>query len=141
MQKFKTEFQNYVDNLSEADLTSSNIKTVLSEKADELENSLSTAKMKLSCEVESVEVHNAGEEIDIVSKNYELLKEKYGKEYGWSTMTEDEIQRDWRDNKKSDVMLRICHDMIQGELDEFVLPPHIQHIIDFMQGDVVEECR
>lgn len=43
--------------------------------------------------------------------------------------------------KKSDVMLRICHDMIQGELDEFVLPPHIQHIIDFMQGDVVEECR
>lgn len=80
-------------------------------------------------------------ETDIVSKNYELLKEKYGKEYGWSTMTEDEIQRDWRDNKKSDVMLRICHDMIQGELDEFVLPPHIQHIIDFMQGDVVEECR
>ena len=63
LQKFKTEFQNYVDNLSEADLTSSNIKTVLSEKADELENSLSTAKMKLSCEVENVEVHNAGEEI------------------------------------------------------------------------------
>ena len=63
LQKFKTEFQNYVDNLSEADLTSSNIKTVLSEKADELENSLSTAKMKLSCEVEIVEVHNAGEEI------------------------------------------------------------------------------
>lgn len=45
------------------DLASSNIKTVLSEKADELENSLSTAKMKLSCEVENVEVHNAGEEI------------------------------------------------------------------------------
>lgn len=63
LQKFKTEFQNYVDNLSEADLTSSNIKTVLSKKADELENSLSTAKMKLSCEVENVEVHNAGEEI------------------------------------------------------------------------------
>ena len=63
LQKFKTEFQNYVDNLSEADLASSNIKTVLSEKADELENSLSTAKMKLSCEVENVEVHNAGEEI------------------------------------------------------------------------------
>ena len=58
--KFKTEFQNYVDNLSEADLASSNIKTVLSEKADELGNSLSTAKMKLSCEVENVEVHNAG---------------------------------------------------------------------------------
>lgn len=63
LQKFKTEFQNYVDNLNEADLASSNIKTVLSEKADELENSLSTAKMKLSCEVENVEVHNAGEEI------------------------------------------------------------------------------
>lgn len=63
LQKFKTEFQNYVDNLSEADMTSSNIKTILSEKAVELENSLSTAKMKLSCEVESVEVHDAGTEI------------------------------------------------------------------------------
>lgn len=38
-------------------------------------------------------------------------------------------------------MLRICHDMIQGELDEFVLPTHIQQIIDFMQGDVAAECR
>ena len=63
LQKFKTEFQNYVDNLSEADMISSNIKTILSEKAVELENSLSTAKMKLSCEVESVEVHDAGTEI------------------------------------------------------------------------------
>lgn len=72
-------------------------------------------------------------ETDIVRYNYELLKSKYGKEYGWSTMTVDEIERDWR-NKKSDVMLRICHDMINGELNEFTLPPHIQDIINFMQG-------
>lgn len=63
LQKFKTEFQNYVDHLSEAYLTSSNIKVALSEKADELANSLSTAEMKLSCEVESIEVHNAGTEM------------------------------------------------------------------------------
>ena len=37
--------------------------------------------------------------------------------------------------KKTDAMLRICHDMINGELDTFVLPPHIQQIVDFMQGD------
>lgn len=73
-------------------------------------------------------------ETDITSSNYELLKEKYGDEYGWSTMTADEIQKDWR-TKKSDVMIKICHDMINGELDSFVLPPHIQQIIDFMQGD------
>ena len=63
LQKFKTEFQNYVDSLSEADLTSTNIKVALSEKANELENSLSTDEMKFSCEVESVEVHNAGTEM------------------------------------------------------------------------------
>ena len=63
LQRFKTEFQNYVDGLSEASLTNSNIKTVLSEKADELERSLSTAKIKLSCEVQSVEVHNDGTEM------------------------------------------------------------------------------
>lgn len=63
LQRFKTEFQNYVDGLSEASLTNFNIKTVLSEKADELERSLSTAKIKLSCEVQSVEVHNDGTEM------------------------------------------------------------------------------
>ena len=73
-------------------------------------------------------------ETDVVNSNYKLLQAKYGKEYGWSAMAADEIQRDWRDHKKSGVMLRICHDMINGELETFVLPPHIQQIIDFMQG-------
>ncbi len=73
-------------------------------------------------------------ETDITSSNYDLLKEKYGDEYGWSTLTADEIQQDWR-KKKSDVMIKICHDMVNGNLDTFVLPPHIQQIIDFMQGD------
>lgn len=74
-------------------------------------------------------------ETDIVNSNYELLRSKYGEEYGWSAMTADEIQQDWRDNRKSDFMLRICHDMLNGELNAFVLPPHIQQIVDFMQGD------
>lgn len=52
-------------------------------------------------------------------------------------MTADQLQKDWRE-KKSDVMLRICHDLINGELDGFVMPPHIQQIIDFMQGDTHE---
>ena len=73
-------------------------------------------------------------EIDIVNQNYELLRSKYGEEYDWGAMTPDEIQTDWRKNKKTEIMLRICHDMINGELDTFVLPPHIQQIIDYMQG-------
>lgn len=76
-------------------------------------------------------------EMDITKSNYELLKRVYGETYGWSAMTADQIQNDWC-NKKSDVMLRICHDMINGDLKGFVLPPHIQEIIDFMQGVVHE---
>ena len=76
-------------------------------------------------------------ETDITNVNYDLLKRKYGDIYGWSNMTADQLQKDWRE-KKSDVMLRICHDMINGELDGFVMPPHIQQIIDFMQGDTHE---
>ena len=72
-------------------------------------------------------------ETDITNANYELLKEKYGEEYGWSNMTADELQKDWR-KKKSDVMLRICHDLINGEIDGFKMPDHIQAIVDFMQG-------
>ena len=76
-------------------------------------------------------------ESDIVDNNYELLKNKYGDEYGWSNLTVDALQKDWRENK-SDIMLRICHDLIDGDLDGFVLPPHIKEIIDFMQGTANE---
>lgn len=76
-------------------------------------------------------------ETDITNYNYDLLKSKYGEIYGWSNMTADQLQNDWR-KKKSDVMLRICHDLINGELDGFTMPPHIQQIIDFMQGDTHE---
>ena len=74
-------------------------------------------------------------ETDLTTANYDLLKKKYATEYGWGEMTADQIQKDWRDTKKADVMLRICHDMIIGELDGFVLPPHIQRVVDFMQGE------
>ncbi len=72
-------------------------------------------------------------ETDITKDNYELLKNKYGAVYGWGSMTADQIQADWR-AKKTDVMIRICRDLISGELDGFILPSHIQEIIDFMQG-------
>ena len=52
-------------------------------------------------------------------------------------MTADQLQKDWR-KKKSDVMLRICHDLINGELVGFTMPPHIQRVIEFMQGDLYE---
>lgn len=77
-------------------------------------------------------------ETDIASANYDLLVEKYGDVYGWKDMTADELQKDWRENK-SDVILRLCHDLINGDLDGFVMPPHIQQIIDFMQGDTHED--
>lgn len=76
-------------------------------------------------------------ETDITNANYELLKSTYGSEYGWSDMSADEIQKDWRE-KKSDVMLRICHDLLGGKLATFSLPAHIQEIIDFMQGVIHE---
>lgn len=77
-------------------------------------------------------------ETDITSVNFALLVEKYGDVYGWKNMTADELQKDWRDNK-SDVMLRICHDLINGKLDSFTMPTHIQQIIDFMLGDTHED--
>lgn len=76
-------------------------------------------------------------ETDITNANYEILKAKYGEEYGWNGMTADELQMDWR-TKKSDVMLRICHDLVNGELEGFIMPKHIQEIIDFMQGEAYE---
>ena len=76
-------------------------------------------------------------ETDITELNYELIKKHYGDLYGWSNMNSYELQKDWRE-KKADVMIRICHDLINGDLSGFVLPNHIQEIVDFMRGIVDE---
>lgn len=72
-------------------------------------------------------------EIVAAGVNYQLLREKYGEEYGWADMTADELQTDWR-RRKSDVMLRICHDLAAGLLPTFTMPRHIGDILDFMQA-------
>lgn len=63
LRNFKTEFQSFVDGLSEEDLTNQNIKTILNEKAEEIASKFSTTEIELSCEIESVETHDAGTEI------------------------------------------------------------------------------
>lgn len=75
-------------------------------------------------------------ETDIVETgaNHALLVERYGPEFGWIDMSEQELQADWRDNKKTEVMLRICHDLVSGELAGFTMPPHIQKALDFLNG-------
>lgn len=77
-------------------------------------------------------------ETDIVDTgtNHALLVERYGSDYGWSGMSEEELQQDWRDNRKTDVMLRICHDLVAGELTEFTMPKHIQDVLEFLQQPV-----
>ena len=63
--------------------------------------------------------------------NYDLLKTKYGNEYGWENKSAETIADEWS-KKKTDVMLRICQDLINGNLQGFTMPKHISEIIDFM---------
>ena len=72
-------------------------------------------------------------ETDIAAANHCLLVEKYGEVNGWIGMSAKQIEQDWRKNQKTEFMIKICQDLLAGELDGFVLPPHIQQIIDFMQ--------
>lgn len=60
---FKEEMQNYLNSLSEAQITGGNIKKMLIDKSAELANSLSTENMKLSpCEIYLLEINDAGTE-------------------------------------------------------------------------------
>lgn len=70
-------------------------------------------------------------ETDITELNYELLVQNYGNEYNWTNLNKDQLQKDWRE-KKSDVMIKISHDLLKGKLNDFKLPNHIQDIISFM---------
>lgn len=80
-------------------------------------------------------------ETDIVAtgKNHRLLVNRYGVEYGWDNMNEDELQKDWRANRKTDVMLRLSHDLANGELDDFAMPKHIREALDFLLKPVDEK--
>ncbi len=77
-------------------------------------------------------------ETEITNANYNLLIEKYGELYGWSNLTADQLQLKWRDNK-SDVMLRISHDLVLGELEGFIMPSHIMDVLTFLIGEK-DEC-
>lgn len=63
--------------------------------------------------------------------NHELLIQEYGTEYGWKELSADELADDWR-KSKSNVMLRLCHDLARGKLPTFTMPSHIQDVLDFM---------
>lgn len=73
------------------------------------------------------EIVNAG-------NNYELLKSTYGKSFGWSDLTREQLANNWRAQKAS-VMLTIAQDLSDGKLPGFVMPSHIQTIFDFMAGE------
>lgn len=60
---FKEEMQNYLNGLSETEITDGNIKERLIDKSAELANSLSTENMKISpCEIYLLETNDAGTE-------------------------------------------------------------------------------
>lgn len=87
--------------------------------------------------VQTTKEYTLEPEIVKAGDNYNLLKDKYGAEYGWTGLTQDQLADDWRTTKSS-VMLRLCHDLSRGELSSFVMPQHIQSILDFMTAKEVE---
>lgn len=77
-------------------------------------------------------------ETDFVAEgsNYQILVERYGAEYNWTGMSADQLQEDWRKNKKTDVMLRICHDLVNRGLSGITMPGHIQVALNFLSSPV-----
>ncbi len=63
--------------------------------------------------------------------NYTLLQNKYGKDFDWAGLSQDDMSTKWR-GQKADIMYIISNDLSMGELDGFVLPPHIQAVMDFL---------
>ena len=74
-------------------------------------------------------------ETDIVETgaNHRLLVNAYGATFNWNGMSEEELQQDWRDNRKTEVMLKVCHGLVDGSLPGFTLPKHIQEALDFLR--------
>ena len=61
---FKEEMQNYLNGLSEAEITGGNLRKMLTDKSAELANSLSTENMRLSpCEIYMLAINGEEEEV------------------------------------------------------------------------------
>ncbi len=78
-------------------------------------------------------------ETDIVNtgNNADLLRKKYGSEFGWEHKTNDEIENDWR-TSKSFVMFKLCKDISRGDIEDFEMPSHIKDVLDFMISETKE---
>lgn len=46
-------------------------------------------------------------------------------------MSQEELSDKWRE-AKADVMLTLCKDLSCGELQNFMMPNHIQSVINFL---------
>ena len=89
--------------------------------------------------VQTTKEYTLEPEIVKTGDNYSLLLQRYGAEYGWDNLSADDLADDWR-KSKSNVMLRLCHDLACGELPTFSMPSHIQAVLDFMlKADVSED--
>lgn len=95
--------------------------------------------------VETTKEYTLEPEIVKTKDNYNLLVQQYGAEYNWEGLSADALADNWR-TTKSMVMLRLCHDLAQGCLPTFMMPPHIQTVLDFMiktdvgeDGDITNE--
>ena len=78
-------------------------------------------------------------ETDIVNtgNNADLLRKRYGSEFGWEHKTNDEIENDWR-TSKSFVMFKLCKDISRGDIEDFEMPSHIKDVLDFMISETKE---
>lgn len=70
-------------------------------------------------------------EIVKTGNNYAVLKAKYSDTFGWKDMTLEQMEKEWREAKASD-MLTICKDIANGELSGLQMPIHIQEVFNFL---------
>ena len=90
--------------------------------------------------VRTTEQYTLEPEIVETGDNCALLKREYGSIYGWTDKSKGQIQEDWR-QRKTDVILRIIKDLASEKLSTFMMPRHIQEVIDFMQSEEITDSR
>ena len=95
-------------------------------KHDELDDGVSICVRTSSSYTLEPEIVDCGD-------NYEILKKEYGEQFGWSQMTQEQLQNHWREAKAT-TMLTICRDIAAGKLPSFSMPKYIQEVFDFLNN-------
>ena len=83
--------------------------------------------------VKTTEQYTLEPEIINTGDNFDLLKEYFRDNHGFTAGSKEELAEEWESSKAA-IMLQLCKDLAGGDLEPLEIPKHIKEVLEFLQA-------